>query len=181
MKLLLISIGILGLLTLGDLNAAAQEKRLEFTLAEAPWTLTIPPDNFQLAEKKMRDDGRGAYFHLVDETQQLDLSLFIEPVKECDNSKACRDYVWKVGNPEWGKPQNVVQSEIGSVSVLELMVPKFHGVDIHQQNVYAEFVQDGFWVDMHISKVLYKPEEHVLFERIIKAVRFEPKNSKIGN
>jgi uncharacterized protein YegJ (DUF2314 family) len=29
---------------------------------------------------------------------------------------------------------------------------------------------------MHISKVLYKPNEHQLFERIIKAVKFEPKN-----
>jgi hypothetical protein len=64
------------------------------------------------------------------------------------------------------------------VSVLELMVPKFRGMDVRQQNVYAEFVVDGFWVDMHISKVLYKPEEHQLFERIIKAVKFEPKNQK---
>jgi hypothetical protein len=155
--------------------ATLQEKRLEFTFPDVPWTLTIPADDFQLAEKQMRADGHGVYFHLVDDKQQLNLSMFIEPVKDCTDSKSCRDFIWKTGNPEWTNPQNVVQSEIGGVSVLELMVPKFQGVDLRQQNVYAEFVQDGFWVDMHLSKVLYKPEEHQLFERIIKSVKFEPK------
>jgi hypothetical protein len=157
------------------LAESVQEKRLEFTIAEAPWTLTIPKDNFRLAEKKMREDGQAAYFYLVDEKQAINLSMYIEPVKDCKNSKSCRDMIWKLGNPEWVNPKNVVQTEIGDVSVLELMVPKFQGMDIQQQNVYAEFVLDGFWVDMHLSKVLYKPEEHQLFERIIKSVKFEPK------
>lgn len=155
--------------------AASQEKRLEFTLAEAPWTLTLPADNFTLAQKKMRDDGLGAYFYLVDEKQNINLSMFIEPVKSCNDSKSCRDMIWKLGNPEWVNPQNVVQSQIGNISTLELMVPKFQAMDIRQQNVYAEFVVDGFWVDMHLSKVLYKPEDHPLFERIVSSVRFEPK------
>jgi hypothetical protein len=155
--------------------ASAQEKRLEFTVDGSPWTLIIPADDFRLAEKKMRSDGRGAYFHLVDQTQKVNLSMFIEPVKDCADSKSCRDMIWKLGNPQWINPQNVVQSEIGDVSVLELMVPKYQDMDIRQQNVYAEFVVDGFWVDMHLSKVLYQPAEHKLFERIIKSVRFESK------
>jgi hypothetical protein len=159
-----------------------QEKRLEFTVPGSPWTLTIPAGDFRLARKQMRSDGRGAYFHLVDEKQNINLSMFIEPVKDCNDSKSCRDMIWNLGNPEWVNPQNVVKSEIGDVSVLELMVPKYQGMDIRQQNVYAEFVVDGFWVDMHLSKVLYKPEEHKLFERIIKSVRFESKtNPKAGN
>jgi hypothetical protein len=180
MKKLLCATGLL-LLCCAFVRTAAQEKRLEFTIAEVPWTLTIPADSFQLAQKQMRADGRGAYYYLVDEKQNLNLSMYIEPVKDCKDSKACRDMVWKLGNPEWGKPENVVRNEIGDVSVLELMVPKYQGMDVRQQNVYAEFVVDGFWVDMHISKVLYKPEEHALFERIIKAVKFEPKKSKTGN
>ena len=161
-----------------------QEKRLEFTVPGSPWTLTLPADDFQLAEKKMRSDGRGAYFHLVDERQNVNLSMFIEPVKDCKDSKSCRDMIWKLGNREWVNPQNVVQAEIGDISVLELMVPSYQGMDVRQQNVYAEFVVDGFWVDMHLSKVLYKPEEHKLFELIIRSVRFEPKTNpkaKTGN
>jgi hypothetical protein len=40
------------------------------------------------------------------------------------------------------------------------------GVPVKRQNMYAEFVKDVFRVDMHISKALYKPEEHELFERV---------------
>jgi hypothetical protein len=174
-----LAIAMLMLLQVSAL-ASLQEKRLEFTFADVPWTLTIPADDFQLAEKQMRADGHGVYFHLVDDKQNLNLSMFIEPVKSCADSKSCRDFIWKTGNPEWINPQNIVQSEIAGVSVLELMVPKFQGMDIRQHNVYAEFVQDGFWVDMHISKILYKPEEHQLFERIIKSVKFEPKTKAPG-
>ena len=175
MKLISFTVCVMMLSLVSGRAHALQEKRLEFTFADVPWTLTITADSFQLAEKQMRADGHGVYFHLVDEKQEIDLSMFIEPMKDCKDSKSCRDFIWKTGNPEWINPQNVVQSEIGGVSVLELMVPKFQGMDIRQQNVYAEFVQDGFWVDMHLSKVLYKPEEHQLFEQIIKSVKFEPK------
>ena len=157
--------------------ASAQEKRLEFTVPESPWTLTISSDDFHMAQEKTRSDGRGAYFYLVDEKQNVNLSMFIEPVKDCKDSKSCRDMLWKLGNPEWVKPQNVVQSEMGDASVLEFLIPVYQGMAIRQQNVYAEFVVDGFWVDMHLSKVLYKPEDHKLFERIIKSIKFEPKKS----
>ncbi|HZT34317.1 MAG TPA: hypothetical protein VFA15_00240 [Nitrososphaera sp.] len=97
-------------------------------------------------------------------------------MKDCKDSKACRDMVWKLGNPSWENPQKVIQSEIGDVSYFEFFMPSFQGQPVKQQNMYAEFVKDGFWVDMHISKVLYKPEEHKLFEGVIKSVEFEPKN-----
>ncbi len=183
-KKLSVAIYVLFLCQVGVAAGRFQEKRLEFAVPGSPWTLTLPAQDFHLAEKKMRSDGRGAYFHLVDEIQNINLSMFIEPVKDCKDSKSCRDMIWKLGNPEWANAQNVVQSEIGDISVLELMVPSYQGVDIRQQNVYAEFVVDGFWVDMHLSKILYKPEEHKLFERIIESVRFAPKTNpkaKAGN
>jgi hypothetical protein len=155
---------------------AQEEKRLSFTIPESPWTLTMPADNFNVAQKQMKSDGDGAYFYLIDEKQGLNLSMYIEPATNCKDSKSCRDLVWKSGNPLWVDPQNLVQSEIGNASCFEFLISSFQGRSIQQQNMYAEFVVDGFWVDMHISKVLYKSEEHTLFERIIKSIKFDPKN-----
>ena len=76
------------------------------------------------------------------------------------------------GNPAWENPRNVVLGEIGDVSFFEFLVPSFRGQPIHQQNMYAQFVVNGFWVDLHISKVLYTPDEHKLFEDLVKAVKF---------
>jgi hypothetical protein len=37
-------------------------------------------------------------------------------------------------------------------------------------------VQDGFWVDLHLSKVQYSERDHALFEAIVKSIRFEAKS-----
>lgn len=54
-------------------------------------------------------------------------------------------------------------------------MPSFQGQPIKQQHMYAQFVENGYWVDLHISKVLYKKEEHVLFEDLVKSVKFDIK------
>jgi hypothetical protein len=155
-----------------------EEERLGFTVPAAPWTLTLPKGNFVVKRQQIKPDGRYGYFLMTDEKSNVTVSLFIEPVNKCKDSKSCRDMVWKLGNPSWEKPQNVIQSEIGDVSYFEFFMPSFQGMPVKQQNMYAEFVKDGFWVDLHISKVLYKPEEHELFERIVKAIEFEPKSAR---
>lgn len=156
--------------------SAAEEERIGFSVPAAPWALTLPKDGLVVENQQIKPDGRYGYFSLIDEKDKMNISFFVEPVKDCKDSKSCRDMVWKLGNPSWEKPQKVVQSEIEGVSYFEFFMPSFRGMPVKQQNMYAEFVKDGFWVDMHISKVLYKPEEHELFERIIKSVKFEPEN-----
>ncbi|HKQ03874.1 MAG TPA: hypothetical protein VJ464_01985 [Blastocatellia bacterium] len=166
---------LLALFQLSVASATLAEQRFKFTVPAAPWTLTLPKGNLVVEQQQVSPDGRQGYFSMYDEKNKISLSFFIEPVKDCKDSKACRDMVWKLGNPSWEKPQKAIQSEIGDVSYFEFFMPTFQGQPVKQQNMYAEYVKDGFWVDMHISKVLYKPEEHELFERVIKSVEFEPK------
>ena len=155
--------------------ASPDEKRIGFTIPAAPWILTFPAGDFVVERRQIKPDGRNGYFLMADETTHMTLSFFIEPAINCKNSKACRDMVWKTGNPTWVNPKNLVLSEIDNVSVFEFLLPEFQGQPVQQQNMYAEFVVDGFWVDFHLSKVLYKPEEHEIFERLIKSIKFEPK------
>jgi hypothetical protein len=159
-------------------HGPADEKRLAFTVSAAPWVLTLPASGFEVKQQQLKPDGSAGYFVLTDESSLLNVSFYIEPVENCKDSKACRDMVWKAGNPAWKNHKNFVSSQIGDISYFELLIPVFRGQPIAQQNMYAEFVVDGFWVDMHISKVLYKPEEHKLFEDLVKAVKFEPKGKE---
>lgn len=156
-------------------NAPQSEKRLSFTIPAAPWSLTLPAHDFVERQKQLKPNGRGGYFYLTDEEQGLNVSFYIEPADRCTDSKSCRDMVWKLGNPAWENPRNVVLGEIGDISFFEFLVPSFRGQPIHQQNMYAQFVVNGFWVDLHISKVLYTPDEHKLFEDLVKAIKFTPK------
>lgn len=169
------------LLTLFQLllpSATLADERIGFTVPAAPWTLTLPKGVLVIEQQKVSPDGRQGYYSLYDENNKMSISFFIEPVKNCKDSKTCRDMVWKLGNPSWENPQNFIQSEIDDVSYFEFFIPSSRGKPVKQQHMYAEFVKDGFWVDMHISKVLYKPEEHEMFERVIKSIEFEPKNQQ---
>ena len=173
---------MLGCVLLGTQTAfasgLAEDKRLAFTVPAAPWTLTLPAGDFKVAQREVKPDGTSGYFYLTGENSHLNVSFFIEPASECKDSKACRDMVWNAGNPMWENPQNIVSSQIGDVSYFEFLMPKFRGQPFQQHNMYVEFVVDGFWVDLHISKVLYKPDEHKLFEDLVKAIKFEPKTEK---
>jgi hypothetical protein len=163
------------LLALSHSVAAAEEKRLDFSVPAAPWNLTLAEGGFVVMDRQVKPDGRYGYFYMTDKERGVNLSFFIEPVDKCTDSKSCRDMVRKLGNPSWEKPQKFAEGEIEGASYFEFFMPSFRGMPVKQQNMYVEFVRDGFWVDMHFSKVLYKPEEHALFEEIIKSVRFEPK------
>ena len=141
----------------------SDEKKISLTVPAAPWALTLPGDNFALEREQVKPDGRHGYFLMSDEKNYMMISVFIEPAVKCKDSKSCRDMVWKLGNPSWENPQNVVLSKIGEVHFFEFLLPSFRGQPVRQQNMYAQFVVDGFWVDMHISKVLYEPREQERF------------------
>ena len=51
----------------------------------------------------------------------------------------------------------------------------FRGKDV--SGIDFVFVIDGFWVDLHISKVLYTPRDHDAFDQVVKSVKFEPKKA----
>ena len=178
-KVLLQTLSLLSVLLMWHLSApgSSDEKRLSFTVPAAPWTMTLLADDFVVKREQIKPDGSAGYFYILDEKQDLNVSFYIEPAKKCKTSKACRDMVWKAGNPSWENPQNVVLSELGDASLFEFLVPSFRGQSVQQQNMYAQFVVDDFWVDLHLSKVLYKPSDRKLFERVIKAIRFEPKKT----
>lgn len=156
------------------------DKPLNITVPGAPWSLTLPGKHISLERQQIKPDGRYGYFLLADNYNKLTISMFIEPVDKCKTSKECRDMVWKAGNPNWENPQNVVLGEMGEVSFFEFLMPSARGMPIQQQHMYAQFVVDQFWVDMHISKTAYEPKERKLFEEVIKSVKFEPKKKTVA-
>jgi tetratricopeptide (TPR) repeat protein len=150
--------------------------RLDFSAPGVPWILTIPADDFEIRKSSQAPDGKQAYFLLISAKTGITASLFIEPATKCTSSKSCRDLVRTTNLPNAKGAENVSSSEIGDISIFEYLLPSFRGQSLRQQNMYAEFVQDGFWIDLHISKVLYTPQDRGLFEALVRSVRFEKKN-----
>ncbi len=176
---LLFTISILVLLFLSVATAQTSvEDRIAFTTSDAPWLVSLDSKNLDIQDQQVKRDNKSGYFLLSNEKEGLTVSLFIEPAVKCRTSAECRDFVLKAGNPAWGKMQDVMQSKIGEVNYFEFFRPTVQGQPLEMLDMYAEFVEDGYWVDLHLSKVQYKKPDHQLFENFVKAVRFVSKTAK---
>jgi hypothetical protein len=161
--------------------AAAQtvsEDWVAFTVIEAPWMVSLDGKNLEIKDQQVKHDNQSGYFLLYNDKDNLTVSLFIEPALKCKTSNECRDFVLKTGNPEWGKVQDVVKSEIGDFSYFEFFRPRVQNQPLQMLDMYAEYVADGYWVDLHISKGLYKKTDHLLFENLVKSIRFLSKTGE---
>ena len=149
--------------------------KMAFTVSQAPWHFVLSAGGFAIDQQKLRPDGTAGYFLMTRARDYLTVSLWIEPADKCRTSKACREMVYKTGNPAWGDYQDLVLSEIGDTSFFEFYRPAVQGQPVKMLDMYAEFVRDGYWIDLHISKVLYRKADHVQFEDLVRSAAFEPK------
>lgn len=154
------------------------DKRIAFTSKDAPWILTLALEGFTIDQQKQNQQG-GRYFLMTNMATGVTASLFIEAAAKCKTAKECRDMVLKAGNPGWEDPTNLIKSEMPPASVFEFHMASFRGQPIRQQHLYAQFVEDGFWVDLHISKTLYEKTDHPLLENIVRSAKFESKTGVI--
>jgi hypothetical protein len=166
---------------LGQGPARAQtvtEDRTAFTVIEAPWMVSLENRNLEIRDQQVKHDRKSGYFLLSNEKNGLTVSLFIEPVDKCRTSEECRDFVLKTGNPQWGTVQDVVKSKIDDFSYFEFFRPTVQNLPLQMLDMYAEYVADGYWVDLHISKSRYRKTDHSLFENVIHSIRFVPKTGE---
>ncbi|HVF29589.1 MAG TPA: DUF4019 domain-containing protein, partial [Pyrinomonadaceae bacterium] len=154
------------------------QDQIQVTTPAAPWTLVFDGKRLSLRDVKIKPGEGSGYFLMVDESSEVNFSLYIEPVDKCKTSDECRDYILGFGNPGWGKYQDLAKGRVGSFSYFEFFRPEVQGLPLQMLDMYAQFVEKGYWIDLHISKAVYKKEEHILFENLIKGIKFVPKDAK---
>ena len=163
---------------LSNVPASAQDgfvDGVELTTTKAPWTLRVLGNDLDLKNVQAKPDEQSAYFLMASESSKLNVSVFIEPVDKCKTSDACRDHVLGLGNPKWGKYQDLAKGAIKGFSYFEFYRPEVDGRPVKMLDMYAQYVGDGYWADVHISKVLFEKEDRKLFERLLNSIEFVPK------
>ena len=62
-------------------------------------------------------------------------------------------------------------SEVGDAAIVEYMVKAYMGRKVGQKNIHVYLAHDGYWIDVHISKVLYQPQDQPSLDAIVKSVQ----------
>ncbi len=159
-------------------KAQILQDQIQVTTPTAPWTVSFEGKSLTLRDVKIKATEGSGYFLWIDNGNEMNVSLYIEPADACKTSDECRDYVLGLGNPAWGKYQDLAKGRVGSFSYFEFFRPEAMGQPLKMLDMYAQYVDKGYWIDLHISKVLYKKGDHVLFENLIKGIKFVPKGEK---
>src|SRR4030095_11563207 len=176
MKILFLVLFILGSLT----SVPAQPVLLNQTVLTtpgAPWSIRIDGKSLDIRDVQAKPDEKSGYFLMADDKEEMNVSLFIEPIQTCKTAEECRDFVLNTGNPKWGKFKDLAKGKLGDSSYFEFFRPEVGGLPLRIFDMYSEFVRDGCWVDLHLSKTSYVKGDHALFENYVKALTFVSKMS----
>ena len=154
---------------------------VDLTTTKAPWTMRIVGNDLDITKAQAKPDSASAYFMMTSDSSKLDVSVFIEPIDKCKSGEECRDYVLGLGNPAWGKFEQLEKGKLKDFSYFQFYRPAVQNRPLKMLDMYAEFVSQGYWVDLHISKVLYTPADHALFEKVINSIAFVSKSGAPQN
>ena len=149
---------------------------VDLTTIKAPWSMRMLGSDLDITRVQVKPDQGSAYFMMISESAKLNVSVFIEPVEKCKTSEECRDHVLGLGNPAWGKYQDLAKGKIKDAYYFEFYRPEVQGRPLKMLDMYAQFVSQGYWVDLHISKALYEKADHAAFEKVVNSVVFVPKS-----
>jgi hypothetical protein len=174
MKHLLFSFSLL-FLFVGHCFGQSFVDGVQVTTTKAPWTMRILGNDLDITGVQAKPDEASAYFMMTSESTKLNVSVFIEPVDKCKSGEECRDHLLNLGNPAWGKFEQLSKGKIKDFSYFEFYRAAPQGMPLKMLDMYAEYVSDGYWVDIHISKALYTKADHALFDKVINSIVFTPR------
>lgn len=158
---------------------AESPESMGFTAPAVPWVIYLPVGGLRVIRQEGKPDGRSAYFELAgsDASNGFRVSFFIEPANHCHDSEECRDTIWRGLRPHLEDPEDISLSAIDGIGVVEFLLPRIQGREVRQRNLYAEYVVDGYWIDLHITKDSYKSEDRALILGWLKGLAFVPKST----
>ncbi|MGB8959593.1 MAG: hypothetical protein WCC00_11360 [Candidatus Aminicenantales bacterium] len=169
-------------LTVAALGASAERPRiLPNVLEENIHTVAIPgkswsveislPSSFTVEEPEISSDGERAKLAGSNPSTGLQLSLFLEKAAAEGDAKVAREYYWKRMQASPLKMEEVQFSERGGAAVLEYTVKEASQKKIDWKNMNLYLSHDGYWVDVHLSKILFRSTDQDSFDKILDSVK----------
>lgn len=163
--------------TLAYADMRQSEEAIYLSAPNTPWELRFPKGGWQLKQERQRQDGLAYYYMFSDSKNQMHSSFYIEPAEKCKTSKDCRSMFWSNPGPLYENPQSVEQFEENGFAIVKFIIPSIRGLQVNQLNYSAHIVRDGYWVDMHLSKLPSQKGDEVFLSGFVKTVSFQQKST----
>jgi hypothetical protein len=161
--------------TLAYADMRQSEQAIYLSAPNTPWEIRFPKHDWQLQQERRRQDGLAFYYLFSNPKTKLNVSFYIEPAEKCKTSSDCRRLFWSNPGPLYENPQSVEQFEENGFAIVKFIVPSIRGLQVNQLNYSAHIVRDGYWIDMHLSKLPSQKEDEALLSDFVKAILIQQK------
>ena len=148
-----------------------QHGLVKMAVPNTPGALQIDVGNIPV-EQTLRSDGKEVKLFGSDEQSGFAISVFLQHVTFAPTAVSCRQTWWGTTKEAPGmRRDNVKLTESGDMARVDYDVPEFQGRQVNQHSVHAYFGAGVECAEVHLSKLLYQPQDDALFAPILSSVR----------
>jgi len=146
---------------------------IDIYIPRMQWKMVLPSTDWELLQKKSTPDGSGFYYNLSSESTLVNFSVFFEKTNKCKSSDQCMDLFWSNPGKGYENASSVTRKSVNDFSVLEFYIDKPMGQPFVQSNLSAHQYRDGYWIDIHLSKVDSRSVDYSSMYKILSSLKFE--------
>ena len=151
-------------------HARTGEDKLQVAFPGKTWSVVINSPGFVAQVDEMQKNGR-QYLMAANDKNGMNLSVSLERSPQGADANTCPEYVRKRVEGLSGLGlQDVRYFTVGGMAAAEFLVPELKGIKLRQKNLVACTAREDVYVDVHLSKVQFKPDDEPLFTSLINSV-----------
>ncbi len=113
--------------------------------------LVLPRGDWKLEQEKHQANGMGAYYLFSSELLGVNISFWVEKCQACSDGEGCLRLA--LGNPAYKDRKDQELFEAAGFNATSFYIDASDKMPIDQFNVLAAAYVNGYWLDVHISKV----------------------------
>jgi len=138
------------------------------------WQLVLDLPGYEMPPLELSEQADAVRLEGSNPSSGMRFTLFLEKAEEGWSAADNRKHYWKSIRENLPMRRKDVQRyEKGSAAILEFVVPEIEGVPLDHKSLNLFLVRDGVWIDLHLSKDGFEPEDQALFDAVAGSVRFE--------
>lgn len=149
---------------------------IEVSLPGKGWSVAADLTGFTISKNGLQPDGR---YYLMADRSAFGFSLYLEKVPGMANSAGCRDSLSGKASYPIAPAVDIRTYPSRDANLLEYTIREVNGMKVHQKNVFACMSRENVYVDVHISKTLYQPEDEAVLQSLFQSVRFVESSSRL--
>ena len=122
----------------------------------ASWDVRLPIGGFTLIQEKSEDKGKSRYVWFENRSAGMNVSLWLEPTYRV---KSAKKYIRTSlqTNESMKAADDLTVTKRGIFDLIEYTIKEADG--FRQRNAWACYFDAGYWVDIHLSEVLFGSDD----------------------